>query len=520
MKPMRTNAVREAPTMIAAQKQVVVIGGGFGGLATAIRLQATGCQVTLLEAREKLGGRASQLQVEGFTFDMGPTLITAPELLAELWHLAGRDLHTDLDLVELSPFYRIIFHDGRPFDYWGKPEQDEAEIARFEPRDVEGYRTFLAASKRLYERAFGELATQPFLSVRDFVRVAPELLYFGAQRTVYATIARYFRDPQLRMVFSFHPLFIGGNPFRASSIYSIVPYLERLGGVYFARGGMYHVIEALENLFRSLGGEVCCGRPVTRILVKERKAVGVCLADETMLYADAVVANSDVATTYLNLLPEGVRPRLLIQRLKQYRYSMSCFLLYLGLNRQYPQLRHHTIFMPRHYRKLIHEIFDGRGLPADLALYLHTPTRTDLTLAPAGCESLYVLAPVPNLAHGIDWSSQAQVLRTRILHFLEHEAGLTGLAESIVVERQFTPLDFASELRSHLGAAFSIEPTLTQSAYFRPHNRSGALEGLYLVGAGTHPGAGIPGVLLSANLTSRLVTEDLRIVRSGGEREK
>jgi phytoene desaturase len=210
----------------------------------------------------------------------------------------------------------------------------------------------------------------------------------------------------------------------------------------------------------------------------------------------------------------------LTQRLKQYRYSMSCFLLYLGLNRQYPQLRHHTIFMPRNYRKLIHEIFDGRGLPAELALYLHTPTRTDLTLAPAGCESLYVLAPVPNLAHGIDWSSQAQVLRTRILHFLEHEAGLTGLAESIVVERQFTPLDFASELRSHLGSAFSIEPMLTQSAYFRPHNRSGALEGLYLVGAGTHPGAGIPGVLLSANLTSRLVTEDLRVARSGGEREK
>ncbi|HLI68925.1 MAG TPA: phytoene desaturase family protein [Ktedonobacteraceae bacterium] len=511
MKQSVTLACKVASPCISRPRRVVVIGGGFGGLAAATRLQAAGCQVTLVEAREKLGGRAYQLQTEGFTFDMGPTLITAPQLLEDLWSFAGRELRADVDLIELSPFYRILFHDGRAFDYWGKTEQDEEEIACFEPRDVEGYRAFLAASKQLYERAFVELAAQPFLSLGSFLRVAPELLRFGAQRSVYATAARYFRDPQLRMVFSFHPLFIGGNPFRASSIYSIVPYLERLEGVYFACGGMYRIIEALESLFRSLGGEIRCGMPVTQILVKERRAIGVRLGDETFLAADAVVANSDVTQTYLHLLPAEARPRFFTRRLERSRYSMSCFLLYLGLKRQYPQLRHHTILMPRDYQKLVHEIFDGHGMPGDLALYLHTPTRTDPTLAPTGGESLYVLAPVPHLERGIDWIREAPVLRARILAALEQKVGLTGLTEHIVVERQFTPSDFASELRSHLGAAFSLEPTLTQSAYFRPHNRACGLGGLYFVGAGTHPGAGIPGVLLSAAVTSTLVTQDLEI---------
>jgi phytoene desaturase len=498
-----------AAAQLTSQRRVIVIGGGFGGLAAAIRLQAADFQVTLVEAQERLGGRASQFKAEGFTFDMGPTLITAPELLQELWTLAGRDMHEDLDLVELSPFYRIVFHDGRYFDYWGKAEQDEAEIARFAPQDVEGYRAFLAATRQLYERAFVDLAAQPFLTPGALLRVLPELLRFGAQRSVYSYVSRYFHDPYLRMVFSFHPLFIGGNPFRASAIYSIVPYLERLGGVHFARGGMYTVIEALEKLFCALGGEVRCGQPVEEILVKNGRAIGVRVQDGTALLADAVVANSDVASTYLHLLPVEIRSRRMTWWMKHYRYSMSCFLLYLGLNRQYPQLRHHTILMPQDYRKLIHDIFDGQGLPSDLALYLHTPTRTDPTLAPSGGESLYILAPVPNLAHGIDWVREAQTLRQRIIDFLENQAGLTGLAASIVVERQFTPLDFAGQLRSYLGSAFSIEPTLTQSAYFRPHNRSSSVEGLYFVGAGSHPGAGIPGVLLSASLTSGLVTKDL-----------
>ena len=489
--------------------KAIVIGGGFGGLATAIRLQAAGHTVTLVEAREQVGGRAYQLKDHGFTFDMGPTLITAPHLLADLWAAAGRNVQDDIAFMPLSPFYRIYFSDGRYFDYWGTTAEDEAEIAKFEPRDVAGYRAFLADTQHLYERAFADLANQPFLTLGELLRVVPELVRVGAQRSVYAYVSRYFHNPQLRMVFSFHPLFIGGNPFRASAIYSIVPYLERLGGVHFTPGGMYTLVEAMERLFRSLGGEVLCSAPVKQIVLKNRRVHGVLLENGAELFADVVIANSDVASTSLNLLPAAYRPGLFTKPVERYRYSMSCFLLYLGVNRQYEQLRHHTIIMPENYRKLIADIFDGQGLPQDLALYLHAPTRTDPSMAPAGCESLYVLAPVPNLAHGIDWSREAIPLRNKIITFLEQKCGLEGLAAHIETEQMFTPLDFASTLRSHLGAAFSIEPTLFQSAYFRPHNRSSQIEGLYFVGAGTHPGAGIPGVLLSAAITSSLAMADL-----------
>lgn len=489
--------------------QIIVIGGGFGGLAAAIRLQAAGHAVTLVEARDQLGGRASQLKQDGFTFDMGPTLITAPYLLDELWATAGRSLKEDLHLVPLSPFYRISFRDGHYFDCWGTAREDEAEIARFEPRDVEGYRAFLADSQLIYQRAFMDLADHPFLSMNDFLRVVPELVRLGAQRSVYSFVSRYFRHPQLRMAFSFHPLFIGGNPFRASSIYSIIPYLERRGGVYFAMGGMYVLVEAMERLFRTLGGDVRCAVPVEQILLKERRTTGARLADGTELQADVVIANSDVAFTLLHLLPASFLPRLITRRIQRYRYSMSCFMLYLGISRRYEHLRHHTIMMPDRYQQMLHDIFDGQGVPGDLALYLHAPTRTDPSLAPPGSESLYILAPVPNLTHGINWADEAPAFRDKIIHFLEKEAGLEGLEASIVTEYSFTPLDFASKLRSHQGAAFSIEPTLFQSAYFRPPNRSSQIGGLYFVGAGTHPGAGIPGVLLSADITSRLVMEDL-----------
>jgi phytoene desaturase len=489
---------------------VVVIGGGFGGLAAAIRLQAAGYQVCLVEARAQVGGRAYRLAERGFVFDMGPSLITAPYLLDELWAAAGRCRADDLPLTPLSPYYRIAFQDGSSIDYGAA---DEAEIARLAPDDVAGYRAFMRAIERIYQRAFADLAGQPFLTLGSFLRVAPELVRLGGASSVYQFVSRYFRDERLRMAFSFHPLFIGGNPFRASAIYSIVPYLERLHGVHYALGGMYRVIEAMERLFRELGGEVRCGQPVEEILVQGGRAAGVRLAGGSRLPAAAVVANSDVTTTYLHLLPPAHRPRSTVWRLRRHRYSMSCFLLYLGLNRRYPQLLHHTIVMPRRYRQLVTAIFDGAGLPDDLALYLHAPTRTDDSMAPPGGESLTILAPVPHLGRGIDWRTAARPFRDRVVRFLEHECGLTGLSDSIVVEHQFTPLDFETQLRSWLGAAFSIEPTLFQSAWFRPHNRAAGVPGLYFVGAGTHPGAGIPGVLLSAAITSRLVQADLPAAR-------
>src|SRR5579885_1804830 len=387
-----------------ASRKAVVIGGGFGGLAAAIRLQAAGHQVTLVEARERLGGRAYQLKERGFTFDMGPSLITAPDLLRDLWAVAGRQLEEDVSLTLLRPFYRLYFHDGRWFDYWGTPAEDEAEIVRFEPRDVAGYRAFLAQTARLYQRAFVDLADQPFLTLGAFLRVIPELARFGGQRSVYSFVSRYFR-----------------NPFRASAIYSIVPYLERLGGVHFSPGGVYALVEAMERLFTQLGGQVRCGVPVEQILVKDYRAAGVLLADGAVLQADAVIANSDVATTYLKLLLQASQTFFTTRRLKGYRYSMSCFLLYLGLNRQYEQLKHHTIIMPERYRELIQAIFDGQGLPEGLALYLHAPTKTDPSFAPPGGESLTVLAPVPNLAHGIDWIRQGPAFRDKIIRFLEQQ---------------------------------------------------------------------------------------------------
>ncbi|MFW6074257.1 MAG: phytoene desaturase family protein, partial [Chloroflexota bacterium] len=490
-------------------RDIVVIGSGFGGLASAIRLQAAGHRVTIVEARERVGGRAYQLQSAGYTFDMGPSLITAPHLLQDLWAAAGRRFDDDIDLVPLDPYYRIYFRDGRYFDYGGSVEETEAEVAKFNPDDVAGLRAFMRYTEKVYKRAFDDLAGQPFHRFATFASVTPELIRLGAQRSVYDVVSRYISDPFLRMVYSFHPLFIGGNPLRASAIYSIVPYLERIGGVHFTMGGMYSLVEAMEQLFIDLGGQVRCGDAVGEIVTRSGRVAGVYTEAGRSYPADAVVANSDVARTLTDLFPPQRRKRRSRWNLNRYRYSMSCFLLYLGLDRQYDQLKHHTILMPDDYERLLTEIFDGDGQPSDLALYLHAPTKTDPNMAPPGGESLYILAPVPHLGKKIDWEHEADGFRDRIINFLEHDFGMDGLESSIVTEHRFTPLDFRDTLRSHLGSAFSIEPTLLQSAYFRPHNRSRDVPGLYFTGAGTHPGAGIPGVLLSAQITSRLVHTDL-----------
>lgn len=487
---------------------ITIIGAGFGGLGTALRLQASGHQVTLLEKREQVGGRASQLKDGGYTFDLGPSIITAPHLLEELWQVAGADLHQDVQLIPLDPYYRIYFADGRFFDYGGSTADVEAQIRLFDAGDVAGYHRFMRRTAYIYRRAFEDLAGQPFHTLTTFLKVVPELILLNAARSVYGFVKSYFRNPNLRMVFSFHPLFIGGNPFRASSIYAIVPYLERQGGVLFARGGMYALVRAMANLFERLGGTIRTGAPVEEILVDEaRVARGVRLRTGETLRSDAVVVNADVAQAYLSLVPARFRPRMSDRRVRGYRYSMSCFLLYLGLDRQYPQLRHHTIIMAKRYQGLIRDIFDGRGLPDDFSLYLHAPSKSDPTLAPAGGESLYVLSPVPHLGRGIDWAQAARPYRDRLIRFLEYEFGLEGLASAIRVEHVFTPLDFRDQLSSYLGSAFSIEPTLFQSAWFRPHNLAEDIEGLYVVGAGTHPGAGLPGTLLSARITAKLVND-------------
>ncbi|HEX8959063.1 MAG TPA: phytoene desaturase family protein [Solirubrobacterales bacterium] len=497
--------------------RIVVVGSGFGGLAAAARLQAQGHAVTLIEARSQLGGRAGQIKEAGYTFDWGPTLVTAPDLFESVFASAGRRLSDYAELLPLRPFYEVRFGDGSSFSYGAqvhgerRPEDRsdlsaamEAEIARLSPGDVEGYRRFMRDTAWIYERGFSQLAHRPFHSPVDFAKVLPDLVRLGAQRSVYDFVAGYVKDPNLRVVFSFHPLFLGGDPFRSSAIYSIIPKLTQDGGVWYARGGMHSLAQGLGRLLTDLGGTIRLGEPVERILVEGGKAAGVRLASGEVVRADKVVSNADAAATYLDLVPDPYRRRA-ASRVQRYGYSMSCFILYLGLSRQYPHLRHHTILMPRDYRGVVKAIFSGRLKDDDLALYVHMPTRTDPTMAPPGGESLYALVPVPNLKADIDWTTYGDVLRDKTVRLLEQSLGMADLERHIVVERRVTPLDFRDDLRSYLGAGFSIEPTLFQSAYFRPHNLSGDLPGLYLVGAGTHPGAGVPAVLLSAEITAGLI---------------
>lgn len=512
------------------RKRAIIIGAGFGGLGAAIRLQAAGVDVTLLEATDQPGGRAGRIEAAGYSFDAGPTIVTAPQLLEELFCLGGVSVRDRVRLAPLEPFYQVRFADGSAIDYGTAGPALSQQLEAFEPGAAAALDRFLAHTRRLYHRAFEELGLQDFSSIWNFLRVVPDLVTLRADRSVYALVSRYFRDPRLRILFSFHPLFIGGNPVRASSVYAIVPYLEQIDGVHYVLGGTHALVRALVGLFQELGGRVAYSVPATQILVEEAiprtgsapghtpgwlqrgargRVTGVRTADGQRWPADVVVSNADVLSTYRRLLPARWRRRWTDARLDRLKLSMSCFLLYLGLNRPYPQLRHHTIVMPADYPAVLVDLFERRVLPREQALYLHAPTRTDPSLAPPGGEVLYVLAPVPHLDGRVDWEVEAPRMRERILSYLEHDLGLDGLRQAIVVERRRTPVDFRDLLGSEHGAAFSIQPLLFQSAYFRPHNRSEDVDGLYLAGAGTHPGAGIPGVLLAAKIAATLALRDL-----------
>lgn len=490
------------------QRTAVVVGSGFGGLALACRLQAAGVRVTLLEKRERIGGRAYQLEDRGWTFDMGPSLITAPRILDDVFRTAGRSLTDYVDLVPLDPYYRVHFHDGTHLDYVGDPERMKAQMAQFDPRDAANLDGFLAAVRPLFDAVIGDrLGSRPFDSLGTMLRFLPRLMRLGGHRSVTSLVNRWFRDFRHRFLYSFHPLFVGGDPFRTPSIYLMIPYLEREGGVWFARGGMYAVVEALGRLFVELGGTLRTGEEVREIEVRNGRAVGV-RTDRDRYRADLVVSNADPGHTYGALVDARHRRRWTDRRIRRTHWSMSCFLLYVGTRRQYPQLAHHTLVLSERYRELLHDIFDRKILPDDFSMYLHAPTRTDPGMAPPGCESMYVLVPVANQRSGIDWAAEKDHLADRILTFLE-AWGLEDLRAETEVLHIFTPDDFERELNATFGNAFAIEPRLTQTAWLRPHNRSEDVAGLYLVGAGTHPGAGVPGVLLGAEATYASIAEDV-----------
>jgi phytoene desaturase len=484
----------------------VVIGGGFGGLAAAIRLGARGYKATVLERLDAPGGRAGVYRQDGFTFDAGPTIVTAPFLFDELWRLCGRKLADDVEMRPTNPFYRIVFHDKAVFNYSGDRTAMIAEVARFSPEDVEGYKAFMRESEAIYRIGFEQLGHAPFDSPFDMARIAYDLVRLRGHRSVYAVISKYFRDERLRTVFSFHPLLIGGSPFRSSAIYCLIAYLEQAYGVHFVMGGTGRLVAGLVDLIKGQGGELRCNQDVRSIEVARGAAVGVTLASGERLAADIVVSNADSAWTYRRLLPPSARRRWTDRKVEHARYSMSLFVWYFGTKKQYPEVAHHTILLGPRYKGLLEDIFQRKILASDFSLYLHRPTATDPSLAPPGCDAFYVLSPTPNLAGGQDWSALAEPYRQAIAQALEEKL-LPGLTSAIATSRVTTPQDFADRLCSFQGAAFGMEPILTQSAWFRPHNRSEDVRNLFLVGAGTHPGAGLPGVLSSARVLDKVAPD-------------
>jgi len=491
---------------MSAAGHTVVIGAGLGGLAAAIRLRARGHRVTVLEATDQPGGRASVFARDGFTFDAGPTVVTAPYLLHELFALAGRDSRDYFELVPVDPFYRVEFGDGSRFDYVGEEERILEQIREMSPADVDGYRRLAAHAERIFDVGYTRLADAPFDRLSEMLRVVPDMVRLGSHRTVYGMVSRYIRDERLRQVFTFQPLLVGGNPFRTTSIYLLIHWLERKWGVWFAKGGTTSIVKGMTRLLEEMGAELRCGAPVEEIEVRDGRARAVRLEGGERIACDRIVANGDPVHVYGKLVAARHRRRHTDRSLARRKLSMGLFVAYFGTRKTYPGLAHHTILMGPRYRELLEDIFERKKLADDFSLYLHAPTRTDPSLAPPGHECFYVLSPVPHNDSGIDWDVEGPRYRDGILDHLE-ERCLPGLRENLVTSFHVTPRYFEDRLRSAKGAGFGIEPRLSQSAYFRFHNRSEDVEGLYFVGAGTHPGAGMPGVLCSAKVLDRVLSD-------------
>jgi len=520
-----------------SQPKAIVIGAGFGGIAAALRLRAKGYRVTLIDKQDKLGGRAYQYErkteLGTFIHDAGPTVITAKFLFDELFELFGKKREDYMGFVDIYPWYRIQFDDGTHFNYGGTVEQMEAEIAKIEPRDVEGFRQYLIHSKKIFDVGFTKLGCVPFHDFSTMLKCAPALMKLGNYRTVYSMAKKYIRSEKLRRVFSFQPLLVGGNPFNTTSIYSLIFYLERQWGVQFCMGGTGAIVRGFEKLMHEEGVEIRLGEEVERIQIKSKPTEGqhrelynnansgrksparrlargphvdgVTLRARGVVNADIIVANGDAPQVWHHLIDPLFRTWKSKVWLPRLKYSMGLFVLYFGTRKSYPNLAHHTIVLGKTYKELLTKIFDRFELETeDLSVYLHRPTATDPSMAPAGCESFYVLVPVPNLKGGQDWSKVGPQMRDATVRYLERTV-LPGLSECIVDDFYVTPEHFSKNLNTMYGSGFSIQPLFSQSAYFRFHNKAPGIEGLYFVGAGTHPGAGMPGVLCSAKVVDSMV---------------
>lgn len=484
-------------------ENAIVVGAGFGGIAAALRLRAKGYRVTLIDRASKLGGRAQVFEREGFRHDAGPTVITAPFLFDELFALFGKSRSDYVEFVPLAPWYRFRFNDGSTFDYGGTVEDTMAEIRRIEPADAEGYLRLLDHSEKLFNAGFTRLADQPFHNLTTMLAEVPALARLQTYQTVWQLVSKYLKNEKIRQAFSIQPLLVGGNPFSTTSIYGLIHFLERKWGVFFAMGGTGALVAAFGKLMSEEGVDVRLNTTVKRILLDGRKVTGVELDDGTQLRSNIVVSNADPLHLYGKMLPDSIQSTSIKLKRKS-RVSMGLYVLYFGTRKTYPDVAHHTIWFGPRYREHLKDIFDRKILADDFSLYVHRPTATDKSFAPEGCDSFYVLCPVPNLDADLDWKVEGPRLQERIVDALE-KTMLPGLRETMTADFIMTPEDFAEDYLSVSGAGFSIAPHFTQSAWFRFHNRSEAVEGLYLVGAGTHPGAGLPGVVCSAKAVDHMI---------------
>ncbi len=483
-------------------RKIAVIGSGFGGLSAAIRLAAKGHKVTIYEKRDQPGGRAYQYNINGFKFDGGPTVITAPHMFDELFHLAGKRREDYMKLVPLDPFYRIFNENQEYFDYYREKEKAEAEIARFSPGDVEGYRQFIKGTTDIFNW-FHPFTERSFPTFSSFAKIFPHVITSGTWRSMYGYAAQYVKDDFIRKVCSFHPLLVGGNPFDTPSIYGLIIQFEKEWGIHYAMGGTGAIINALVQLFRDLGGKIELNTEIKEILIKNKKASGIRLMDGSAEWADEVICNGDIAFTYNNLIPKQDVPTTMNLWLKNLQYSNSLVVIYFGTKKRYldSKLAHHNLILGKEYKELMRDIFSRKQIGRELGLYLHMPSRTDNTIAPEGCESFYVLSLVPNLDGRIQWESMLPEYTDKVLGFLQNNY-LPDLKANIIAQHSIDPLHFRDTLNSYKGAAFSIKPSMMQSGYFRPQVRSKFFDNLYFVGAGVHPGAGVPAVMASGKIAA------------------
>lgn len=488
--------------------KAIVIGAGLGGLSAAMRLGAKGYQVTVLDRLDRAGGRGSSITQNGHRFDLGPTIVTVPQVFEQLWADCGRDFRAEVDLRPVDPYYEIRWRDGSKFRVNGDDATMEAEVARLSPSDVPGYRKFLKDSERRYEFGFEGLGRRPMNKLMDLVRELPGFVRLRADRSVYSHASARVKDERLRMALSFHPLFIGGDPTRVTSMYILVSHLEKEFGVHYAMGGVQAMADAMVRVIEDQGGDVRLGEDVAEITVEHGRTTGVVMESGEALTSDIVVSNADPGTTYEHLLSKQTKRRWTPKRLNKSRWSMGLYVWYFGTKGtrgMWDDVGHHTILNGPRYNGLLDDIFIRRKLADDMSIYLHRPSITDPSAAPEGDDTFYALSPVPNL-HGksVNWQDMTETYRAKMASVLNDQL-IPGFEDHLSASHIFTPQTFIDRYRSPHGAGFSLEPRIFQSAWFRPHNISEEIAGLYLVGAGTHPGAGIPSVVTSSEVLNKLV---------------